>query len=376
MVKCHKCGAENSDNAKYCSQCGTDIVKRTIRCPRCGSENRHDAKYCNECGRSLAIARDWASALGEALANLKTVALAAITMLLLAFIVFLMFGRSGVQGGVVYTTTGPTISSTITTTIIPRILNPANGMNYSENVEYNSNTMLYGSVATAGNITIDKGVVLTTNGFNLISGGTFNNMGSLVAGNPGDNAGLGVNGTSYYSSYGGSGGSGGGGGGNAQPGATAHAPKLTASLVSIWYSNRIGSYLTGAGGGGGCPNKGHAGYGGDTTVPGGTYTNINVLCTGSGGKGGSGSYGVYVQANKIDAGTITAQGQQGSAGPTDGGGAGGGGVILLAYGSGGYTQGTYNVTGGASQQDGAAGGNGLVLVLNYTPSSRPPVRVP
>ena len=105
-----------------------------------------------------------------------------------------------------------------------------------------------------------------------------------------------------------------------------------------------------------------------------------TLCSDVGGSdGGSGAFGIYIQANKIIAGTINAAGQNGGMLGSGGGGGGGGGTILLAYGSGGYVEGTYNTNGGlgglAGPNGGAggSGGAGQVLTLNY--GSSPPVAV-
>ena len=83
--------------------------------------------------------------------------------------------------------------------------------------------------------------------------------------------------------------------------------------------------------------------------------------SGSGGQGGYGAYGIYIQANQITAGVINAAGYAGQNSTGGGGGGGGGGVILLAYGSGGYTAGTYSYGGGAAGTSGTsatAGGLG------------------
>lgn len=115
----------------------------------------------------------------------------------------------------------------------------------------------------------------------------------------------------------------------------------------------------------------------------GTFTNngtINCGTNNSGGsgffKGGNGSYGIFIQADTLIAGTINATGENGTVTDSsgDGGsGSGGGGVILLAYGSGGYTAGTYNVNGGTYNASGVTGtftyngGNGgLTLVTGGT----------
>jgi hypothetical protein len=110
---------------------------------------------------------------------------------------------------------------------------------------------------------------------------------------------------------------------------------------------------------------------------GGTFSNSGTIFTGnamnggtagsgSSGKGGASAYGLYLQANKIIAGVIAANGIKGTSDASyGGGGGGGGGIIILAYGSGGYTAGTYNTLGGAKGSTGSSnsslvvqGGNG------------------
>lgn len=54
-MKCPKCGAEISDYASHCPECGTPIVKiRPKRvCTNCGAEVPDDATVCPGCGRSV-----------------------------------------------------------------------------------------------------------------------------------------------------------------------------------------------------------------------------------------------------------------------------------------------------------------------------------
>ena len=54
-MKCPKCGAEISDYASHCSECGTPIVKiRPKRvCTNCGAEVPDDATVCPGCGRPV-----------------------------------------------------------------------------------------------------------------------------------------------------------------------------------------------------------------------------------------------------------------------------------------------------------------------------------
>lgn len=52
-VKCPKCGALNSENAKFCHDCGVKMTVATVKCPKCGAINSENAKFCNDCGAKL-----------------------------------------------------------------------------------------------------------------------------------------------------------------------------------------------------------------------------------------------------------------------------------------------------------------------------------
>ncbi|MCL4513413.1 MAG: hypothetical protein M1421_05320 [Candidatus Eremiobacteraeota bacterium] len=206
------------------------------------------------------------------------------------------------------------------------------------------------------NFTVLPGVTLTTNGYNIFCAGTFDNQGTIVTGaDPFQD---------YPNSYGGSGGGGGascagtggqtgystlapGGNGFTQVTPGSSAPNFMSSSLGQWLQKGITQYLAGAGGGGN-PETGYS--------------------------GAPGSCGIYIQANEIISGTIFANGQ--NAGSSRSGG-GGGGVIILAYGSGGYQQGTLNVSGGGGNSGGCYpsgnGGNGQIFIYNYglTPPINP-----
>ena len=51
IVKCYKCGEELSDDAIFCSKCGTS-VEGVIVC-ECGTKNKIDNDYCTNCGNKL-----------------------------------------------------------------------------------------------------------------------------------------------------------------------------------------------------------------------------------------------------------------------------------------------------------------------------------
>src|ERR1700681_2746591 len=50
-IRCTKCGADNREGAKFCSECATPFA---AICPRCGAANAPGAKFCDECAASLA----------------------------------------------------------------------------------------------------------------------------------------------------------------------------------------------------------------------------------------------------------------------------------------------------------------------------------
>ena len=51
---CDKCEAENEPDARFCSNCGSEIVKDTgKRCNSCGKPDETDARFCSNCGAEL-----------------------------------------------------------------------------------------------------------------------------------------------------------------------------------------------------------------------------------------------------------------------------------------------------------------------------------
>ena len=52
MVKCVKCGLEQSDEANFCMKCGARIVRKPI-CPKCKKELPEGSDFCMFCGASL-----------------------------------------------------------------------------------------------------------------------------------------------------------------------------------------------------------------------------------------------------------------------------------------------------------------------------------
>ncbi len=233
----------------------------------------------------------------------------------------------------------------------------------------------------ASNVLIDPGATLWTDGHSIVAADSFLNYGTVRTGNIPNGPGSAHD--NFTSSYGGSGGgasyqdvacpschggntrSAGGGAssdagragfGSSPPGWT----RLTGALVSSWWNSSGGAlsrYLSGAAGGG--------------------Y---------SGGVGGEGAWGLYIQADVLYAGTIVASGTAGGAvlcgSETLISGGGGGGSVLLAYGlPSGYTAPTLNSSGGSGASCSAghasgAGGNGWLIPLRYTTPPVPPPAAP
>jgi len=270
---------------------------------------------------------------------------------------------------------------------IPIVYNPTsyNGSGY---VIFSQNTQLNGDII-AYNVTIDSGVTLTTNGYSIICVDNFINDGTINTGPVNNGGGFWNAPLNFPNSYGGSGGGGpgdqtasgeqgssteapGGSGGsnpngNGGNGSTPPQPTLNNSVIQTWYNNRTPSY---------------------NNIPTWFVNEMMRRLMGGGGgiawqqsdTGGSGGYGIYIQANNITAGTIYANGYSGITGKGNvGTGGGGGGTILLAYGNR-YNQGNYNVTGGRGTGGpgggtGGNGGNGQVLLYHYTtpPITTPPI---
>ena len=55
---CSSCGAANSEEARFCNECGTPLA---LACPSCGHPYRSGQKFCEQCGTSLSAAAPAAS---------------------------------------------------------------------------------------------------------------------------------------------------------------------------------------------------------------------------------------------------------------------------------------------------------------------------
>jgi len=49
-MRCSKCGADNREGRKFCTQCGSSLA---AKCPRCGAAIEPAEKFCGECGAAL-----------------------------------------------------------------------------------------------------------------------------------------------------------------------------------------------------------------------------------------------------------------------------------------------------------------------------------
>lgn len=211
----------------------------------------------------------------------------------------------------------------------------------------------------------------------MVAGSNFINFGiinaGLISGSGGGSSG--VAGESFPSSFAGSGGGGtnyGGGfcqgnggstlasggavscGGVGGNGATPSAPIVTNANIITWFTGGFVNYLSGGGGGAG------------------SGTNWQAA--------GASSYGIYIQANALNAGTINANGANGvSCGnPCSASAGGGGGAIMLAHGSGTYTPGFLSESGGSGgscsgcNSNGGSGGAGQTIVYQWSTPPVPP----
>lgn len=57
MKICSNCKKELIDEAKFCSECGSEIKEKKL-CQNCGGELRDDMKFCVECGTAVASVQD------------------------------------------------------------------------------------------------------------------------------------------------------------------------------------------------------------------------------------------------------------------------------------------------------------------------------
>jgi predicted amidophosphoribosyltransferase len=51
--RCHACNKNLPPEANYCMVCGTKVEKPHVTCPKCHTEVLPEANYCNKCGEKI-----------------------------------------------------------------------------------------------------------------------------------------------------------------------------------------------------------------------------------------------------------------------------------------------------------------------------------
>jgi hypothetical protein len=49
-MRCSKCGSDNREGRKFCTNCGTSLVGA---CPQCGAPTGTGERFCGECGSAI-----------------------------------------------------------------------------------------------------------------------------------------------------------------------------------------------------------------------------------------------------------------------------------------------------------------------------------
>jgi hypothetical protein len=49
-MRCSKCGSDNREGRKFCTNCGTPLV---ATCPKCSAPIQAGEKFCGECGAAI-----------------------------------------------------------------------------------------------------------------------------------------------------------------------------------------------------------------------------------------------------------------------------------------------------------------------------------
>ena len=52
-MNCSQCGTENTDETKFCTNCGVKLVVPPTTCPQCGAEVNPGVHFCGQCGQDM-----------------------------------------------------------------------------------------------------------------------------------------------------------------------------------------------------------------------------------------------------------------------------------------------------------------------------------
>lgn len=55
MIECPNCGKNNSDDNKFCGECGSPLPKPKNYCPVCNIIFKTGEKFCTKCGTKLIV---------------------------------------------------------------------------------------------------------------------------------------------------------------------------------------------------------------------------------------------------------------------------------------------------------------------------------
>jgi class 3 adenylate cyclase len=61
-MRCSKCGSDNREGRKFCTNCGTPLVST---CPKCGAAIQPGEKFCGECGAAIGVSAPSATPIAQ-----------------------------------------------------------------------------------------------------------------------------------------------------------------------------------------------------------------------------------------------------------------------------------------------------------------------
>ena len=112
-MNCRHCGAQNTDEARFCEACGKSLAPQSRTCGACGAVNIEAAKFCVACGQSLdaPVTPPAPGAVPSAVTwfdryKVAVVGVVVLAILLLALLVWLNPGSSGESRSTATKTTG------------------------------------------------------------------------------------------------------------------------------------------------------------------------------------------------------------------------------------------------------------------------------